>query len=429
MGGGVFRVPYAADFGNGTGRNNTADSDGRAPLLKCLYRNGSIAPATMGSRKEKSNGFPQEKLLEEKTPVKNYRKRSRKLNGEKKELLGQKATETAKLNGTKLKKDTDGILLEGGHPFKATEELRGRLEENGSYLLKRFPLLEKLGNFINGYHRGRQIPPVSPDVMGDIANFLYLSWYVKKHPEDEAAQMELGAYGPKYGSVIITLKGDFMGKSEGQKSLLLSARKLALRSVVEMMEARSRLESQLCMLDEKLASAKEELLREKQSVEKWVTELYANKKASYAERLEKTVIPIEEYLKKVGVPAGGAIAIASAVFKSAVADITEHMPLLSGVPPELVGVGIVGLWLIVRLGKMALGSRMRTAKAKLPMKAERHKASELNKIAARQEEAENSHATGISLARQGFEQERQGVLEKLRSDYLGMLTEAGYSSE
>ena len=240
--------------------------------------------------------------------------------------------------------------------------------------------------------------------------------------------MELDAYGPKYGSVIITLKGDFMGKGEGQKAFLLSARKLALSSVVETMEARGRLESRLKMLDKKLASAKEELSREKQSVEKWVTELYANKKASYAERLEKTVIPIEEYLKKVGVPAGGAIAIASTVFKSAVADITEHIPVLSGVAPELVGVGIVGLWILVRLGKMALGSHMRTAKAKLPMKAERHKASELKKIAARQDEAEKSHANDLSLAKQGFEQERQGILEALRADYCDMLSDAGYAS-
>lgn len=67
MGGGVFRVPYTAVDGNGTGRNKLAGS-GIGPLPR-LYRNGGRVRSSIDGKK---NGFEKETLLEDRLPAKHY---------------------------------------------------------------------------------------------------------------------------------------------------------------------------------------------------------------------------------------------------------------------------------------------------------------------------------------------------------------------
>ncbi|VVC00860.1 Uncharacterised protein [uncultured archaeon] len=291
---------------------------------------------------------------------------------------------------------------------------------------KHHPLLEGISSLINGYHRHKVMPPIPVQQLGDIAQYMYLTWLVDKYPKDTAAKIELDAYSPLYTSAIITLKGDFASQGTAQKEFLFEVRKKAMKAAVRLISMRTELEAQLKIIDGIKATKLAEFGREREACSKWVGEYYAAKKQFLTEWIAKKATPIEEYLKKFGLPAGGALAIAGAAFKKTVVDITEHIPLLSGVAPELIGLGIIGLWVLARVGRKLLELHLGTLKNHLPKSEERKKEREMARIASAQADVEQELEAKAFHLRNAFEEDRKGVIGELKDKYWAMLASGKY---
>ncbi|MCX6773295.1 MAG: hypothetical protein NTV88_06040 [Candidatus Micrarchaeota archaeon] len=403
MGGGGSRVLFTAGYGRNETERMTGLPDSAGPIrfIDRLYRNGggAGAPTNVKDSGASVNSFKDEKTLDEKNAFVLNSKKNGKVNGKDLGLNGK----TVRFEGIKDVPETNIVVA------------------------KHWPLYESISKLVNGYHKNRPMPPVSETQIGDIANYFYLAWLVKKHPEDEAAKMEFDAYGPKYLGTLITLKGNFIKQGDPQKDLLIEARKKALRATTRMMGAHEKMEEQIAILERGKISLMGEFEREKLACEKWVDEVYARKGVFLTEWAEKKVTPFEDYLKKFGLPAGGVLAIAGTAFKTAVTDIVEHIPLIAGVPPELIGLGIIGLWVVARVGRSLLTWHLKTAKNRLPKKAEQKKEKELGRIAEKRLEAEQEHVDKVAQLKGEFELSRKEITKGLMHDYCGMVRGYGYA--
>ena len=299
-----------------------------------------------------------------------------------------------------------------------------RKSNPGPALGEHEPLVESR----SGMNGGRKTaPPLSEDQIADMARYHYLSWLSHRHPEDEMAKAALMVYDA--GS---WKPAKPCGQGDG---FLLEANERAIAASSELIRLHQQFDENAGALEDKKRSRLEELEREKNSCEKWVEELYENKKELLAGRLSKRLVPLDDFIRKlkkfwktaqVALPAAGALMVGSH-FLSGIRDAISNLPVVSQLTPEIAGAGLVGIWLFAKLGNALWDSHLKAVKAKLPEKAELRKRAEMERITGELGRTAGRHIEEMKKLQEGFDEGKEAVLEGLRAQYRGLLSKFGYA--
>lgn len=263
------------------------------------------------------------------------------------------------------------------------------------------------------------VPPITCDQAVELMNYYYLVWLAKKNPGDEQLSMKVKTYGAKYIDALIYAKEEVIGDAKRAADFLSHAKKEAFRHAQDMISFRLEIEQKIAELelDKKEALA----MLETQETEKVsaISEVYARKDARLAKRIERQHEPNALFEKakklaqklglgKIGIGLGTAISgfgTAFKAFKNFIHDITEHIPIVSGVPPELVGLGLVGaalsVWLAAKGIASALTWHFEVIRGSLPAREAKKKANAMDEFAELKEDAKRT-----------FEQARKYLLEQ-----------------
>ena len=262
--------------------------------------------------------------------------------------------------------------------------------------------------------------------MADIAQYYCFHLLSALHPEDERAKAALLGYPANYSEFVKPQR-----RSEFQREVLGKVIEAANRLVF----LSGQFDEKAAALEEKKKIRLEELEREKNACEKWVGELYENKKKLLSDKLSKKLMPLDDFVKKLkklwkaaqlAIPAAGALMMGSH-FLAQVKDAISHLPVVSQLTPELAGAGLVGLWLLAKLGNYLRIWHLKVAREMLPEKEERRKKTEMERIAGEWEHTVGGHIEEMKELQESLEEEKKAVLEGLRAQYRGLLSKFGYS--
>ena len=298
------------------------------------------------------------------------------------------------------------------------------------------PLLESISKLANGNGSHKPMPIFSEGQIADIAQYFYLSWLSKRRPEDGLVKAELEAYSADYVDALITIKGKFMNRGGKEQEFIAEARKMAIAASEKLISLRQGFEEKAASLDKAKEERLKELERQRQACEKWVEELYGARKELISGWLSGKLMPLDDFIKalkkiwgvgKVCLPIAGALMMGSH-FLSQLKDIVMRIPFVSQLTPEIAGAGLVGLWLLAKVGKVALDWHLKIVKSKLPKKAEKRKQAEMARIARATGEATDRHIDGVNTLRKEFEGDKQAVLESLKEGYRGLMRSHGYAA-
>ena len=464
---GEVRVPFTAGYGR-IGTECMTDlpvSRGRKRFIDRLYRNGGGAKATSDAKAGVS-GFKDERTLDEKNAgslngKKNGKNGANKgLNGKKIEL--QEKMEEAvkeylgKKNGKKIElpvkteemaKDLleksggngNGNGLNGKEMLVEKAEMPEQAFDKDAIALRHWPLFESVCTMIHGRGVRKTTVPITVEMVGHIAEYFYMSWFAKHYsgesqpPDMETVNMKLeNLYGPKYISGLIELKDQFAKQGERQATFVFETRRKVYGAAAKIIEERMRVDKEAAILKEEKEGRLSELKREETEAPLKIDEQFKNKIAEIDEYFSGKVHQggqlielIKKYGLKYGVPIGaGAFTVASKAWqglKDWVVDITEHIPLLAGIPPELVSIGIGVLWGGYHVGKALWERHLKNIKATYLLKAEKAKEKAIGRLVEEEASIQEEYAEKVAHLMEDFEGYVKGTIEELHKVYKGML--------
>lgn len=260
-----------------------------------------------------------------------------------------------------------------GNSLKTTEEFRKRLKRKPCEITKeqietaKEKMVEFL-HYLNGSGKksefeGKHLdillqPPITAQQAANLVRYFYLKSAIRAGLEGKDVAEEMKECQATLRKVSLALKSVPQDEREMAFKLADGIRAEARNAAHEMVSMKRRLKKGLAEVDNEEAKLLEA-----------VGLSYANRKLSTEERLQKKMMPLEDVLKKVGIPVGAALLVGSTreAIKAFIIDITEEIPLIASVPPEFIGLGIIGVWALVRFGKWLVDKRVRKTLDALPI--------------------------------------------------------------
>lgn len=285
------------------------------------------------------------------------------------------------------------------------------------------------------------MPPICEEQAVELMNYYYLVWLSKQNPQDEQLSMKVKSYGAAFSDSLISAREGAVGDQGRAQGFVLAMKKSAFRRAQD-------LASQKIITDEKIEGLQfaletdvSRLLQEEKEALGAIEGFYASKDARLAERVKSQQTPsqfLEKAKKlaaKIGIGIGTALTGLGTFFndiKHIIKDVIEHIPLLSNVPPELVGAwgvgAIIGGWLMHKGFVKALCWHFEIIRGHLPKREAKKKAEARDKFDKLRDQAEHDFEVARKLQIDECASRHADIEQAFRSDFRHLLSLHGYVS-
>jgi hypothetical protein len=285
------------------------------------------------------------------------------------------------------------------------------------------------------------MPPLCEEQAVELMSYYYLVWLSKQNPEDEQLSMKVKSYGSVFSDSLIVARAGLVGDQGRAQDFVAVVKKAAFRRAQD-------LATQKLLTDEKLGGLElargkdvSRLTQEEKEALDAIGQFYSDKNARLAQRVERQQTPsqfLEKAKKlaaKIGIGLGTALTGLGAFFKEAksiIKDIIEHIPILSNVPPELVGawgVGvIVGGWLLHKGFVKALCWHYEIIRGRLPEREAKKKADARGKFDSLLGQVEHDFEVAKRLQMDECAARHSEIEKAFREDFRHLLSVYGYLS-
>ncbi|MCX8194791.1 MAG: pinin family protein [Candidatus Micrarchaeota archaeon] len=275
----------------------------------------------------------------------------------------------------------------------------------------------------------KKVAPISLRQALDFVEYYYIGWLLRKDPKNEELLAQQAMHKPSFAKAMLCLEGEERTKG---LAFMRDIKALAFICAQEIAQEKKRLDERRAELAGR-AEKKLQLLEERRARElEAIAKTYEEKKKTLEWVVEKRLPSMEQFLKTVALPIGGALT-AAAGLTDWIGELVKTIPYLSSIPKESVGVAaallLTGLFAALKGMKAALDWHMKVVNYRLNIrraKAETRLAESILK--QREEEREKSQKEAEALEAK-FAERKEAILKKLQGEYARLVAAYGYSEQ